>query len=54
MMAKIIFLGYGGVNNIYIQPQYGKLQEKQLQFNEPYQVQMTAGNDPWLGLPLGC
>jgi len=41
------------VNNTYIHPLYGKLQEKQLQLNEPYQVQTTAGNGPCLGLPLG-
>jgi hypothetical protein len=53
MVAKIIILGFGGVNNKHIHPLYGKLQEKQQQSNEPYQVQVTAGNGSCLGFPSG-
>lgn len=52
MVAKII-LGYGGVSNKYRHPLCGKLQEKQLQSNEPYQVQVTAGNGPCWGFLSG-
>jgi hypothetical protein len=53
MVAKIIILEYGGVNNKYIHPVCGRLQIKKFQSNEPYQVQATSDNGPCCGFPAG-